>query len=37
MTDILWPGTLATAAQRSLENARAAGIRFPQGAIRPAK
>ena len=28
MTDIHWPGTLATAAQRSLENARAAGIRF---------
>jgi len=28
MTDIHWPGTLATAAQRSLENARSAGFRF---------
>jgi outer membrane protein TolC len=28
MTDIHWPGTLATAAQRSLENARSAGMRF---------
>jgi len=28
MTDIHWPGTLATAAQRTLENARAAGKRF---------
>lgn len=28
MTDIHWPGTLAAAAQRSLENARAAGMRF---------
>ena len=28
MTDIHWPGTLAVAAQRSLENARAAGKRF---------
>jgi len=28
MTDIHWPGTLAVAAQRSLENARAAGHRF---------
>ena len=28
MTDIHWPGTLATAARRTLENARAAGIRF---------
>ena len=28
MTDIHWPGTLATAAQRTLENARAAGMRF---------
>jgi outer membrane protein TolC len=28
MTDIHWPGTLATAARRTLENARAAGMRF---------
>jgi len=28
MTDIHWPGTVATAAQRTLENARAAGMRF---------
>ena len=28
MTDLHWPGTIAASAQRSLENARAAGMRF---------
>jgi outer membrane protein TolC len=30
MADLHWPGTLATAARRALENARAAGMRFRQ-------